>query len=655
MDVFFEAILLPCSFLKVGCLKLEIFPSDSGQEVIFVKKKSRKKRIIIVLVAAMVFLAGIMMLFPKGELPVLTAQSSFLQKDTIQSTVVAEGNIESTDCVNVYAGLNYPIEEVAAQVGDHVKAGDLLYTLDSEELEEAIEKGEVDLRTAQASAQQQIQTSQKQYNDQKSLLENGLNTQINSAQDAVEQALSGMQSAERALQQAQEDQDTAEKALDSNLNADLVNAKSAANTAKTAYDRAEAAYKERYNQESDAYKRLKDDVSDQEKLVRACEDAVTKARQAQLKDPGSAELAAKVAAAEADLSAAESELLRLEQEMKDYESLDEGYDMDDPTRQSLRQLREARDDAKDAYASAVKNLQIAQAAVDQQMETYSRSVAEAQSAYDQAKQAYESALTSQKAVQASVEQSLSDAQQAVTASRLAADNSSAQLALNNQKEDLEKCSVTSPVDGIVTAVYAEEGEAANGLMYVIEDTESLKIKVKIKEYDVNTIKPGMKAIVTAEAAGEQEYEGVVESISPAAVRAQNAENASQEVLFEAVVVITSADENLRIGMSARAEIITEEKTDVFSVPYEMLSTDEQGRDILYTVEETENGLYLPVAVPVELGIESDSRVEVSGEGLTEGMTLLSDARQVVPGMPILLATGEEAAGTELLADGGSTI
>ena len=243
----------------------------------------------------------------------------------------------------------------------------------------------------------------------------------------------------------------------------------------------------------------------------------------------------------------------------------------------------------------------------------------------------------------------------MTASRLAADNSSAQLALNNQKEDLEKCSVTSPVDGIVTAVYAEEGEAANGLMYVIEDTESLKIKVKIKEYDVNTIKPGMKAIVTAEAAGEQEYEGVVESISPAAVRAQNAENASQEVLFEAVVVITSADENLRIGMSARAEIITEEKTDVFSVPYEMLSTDEQGRDILYTVEETENGLYLPVAVPVELGIESDSRVEVSGEGLTEGMTLLSDARQVVPGMPILLATGEEAAGTELLADGGSTI
>ena len=109
--------------------------------------------------------------------------------------------------------------------------------------------------------------------------------------------------------------------------------------------------------------------------------------------------AAKIARARTNLEDAEAQLAELKKELDDYEANDEGYDEDDPTRQSLRQLREAAEDAEAAYSAAYKNLEALRAGTSQQLSTLEDEVNEAQIQCDQADAALANAQRDQQAAQ----------------------------------------------------------------------------------------------------------------------------------------------------------------------------------------------------------------------------------------------------------------
>ena len=64
---------------------------------------------------------------------------------------------------------------------------------------------------------------------------------------------------------------------------------------------------------------------------------------------------------------------------------------------------------------------------------------------------------------------------------------------------------------------------------------------------------------------------------------------------------------------------------MLTVPYDAVQTDENGNDVVYIVEDVagEDGKMTRQQrpVPVTVGIEGDYYVEISGEGVTEGMTV----------------------------------
>ena len=278
---------------------------------------------------------------------------------------------------------------------------------------------------------------------------------------------------------------------------------------------------------------------------------------------------------------------------------------------------------------------------------------EAQIQCDQADAALANAQRDQQAAQLAVEQGLEDAQQAVAASQAGADQSVQETELEILQEQLESCTVYAPVSGTVTAVYAEVGAPASGVMFVIEDTDALQVRVEINEYDINNVTEGMKTMVRADAIDGQEFEGVLSSIAPAAIKNDpETESGRQDVQFEAIVTVTQADTPLRIGMSAKADVITEEKTDVFAVPFEAVTTDAQGQEIIYTVTPGENGLYIPEEIPVETGLEGDYDVEISGDGLTDGMTIIADGKSVIPGVPVSVPELAAAQGAESSGEAG---
>ena len=207
--------------------------------------------------------------------------------------------------------------------------------------------------------------------------------------------------------------------------------------------------------------------------------------------------------------------------------------------------------------------------------------------------------------------------------------------MDQLKKKLDEALVEAPADGVVTAVYAVEGSYANGLLFVIEDMNKLKVTSAVKEFDIIGIEKGQDVIIKSGALGSDiEYDGVVTKVSPVTQKAADGstvENGSYGV----EVSVSDEDTQLLIGMSAKLSIITEEKEDVFSVRYDMLAEDEDGNDIIYAAEK--NGEeYTVKTIPVTLGLETESMVEISGEGLTEGMLIIENTNKVSDGMTVKL-------------------
>lgn len=202
--------------------------------------------------------------------------------------------------------------------------------------------------------------------------------------------------------------------------------------------------------------------------------------------------------------------------------------------------------------------------------------------------------------------------------------------------------VTAPISGTVTAMTAEVGDlaggstssmsamgaaagtsatsTAGGALFTIEDTENLEIVATVAEYDMVLLETGLPADITSDALVDGSWEGTLTSISPAATD----ENSN----FTVVVELASPPGQLAIGMSAKVNLIVEQKQDVYAVPYDAITTNEAGESVVYAWEPagSDSGPAESARreIVVETGMESDYLIEITSDELTDGMTLLAD-------------------------------
>lgn len=225
------------------------------------------------------------------------------------------------------------------------------------------------------------------------------------------------------------------------------------------------------------------------------------------------------------------------------------------------------------------------------------------------------------------------------------------IQLNKLKEDLEKAVVKAPVSGVVTAVMAKEGGSGQGLLFVIEDTAKLKIDTKVKEYDIASVQTGQPVVIKSDGTGDDEYAGKVGKIAPTAVKSANGDTVeTTDVQFATEIGVAQSGTRLKIGMNARIDIITEEKSGVFAVPYDAVVENENGESIVYvakTVETAaaegeESAKPVPpktIAEPVTVttGMETDFYIEIMSDTLKEGDLIISNPTGVTAGMEISVA------------------
>ena len=137
----------------------------------------------------------------------------------------------------------------------------------------------------------------------------------------------------------------------------------------------------------------------------------------------------------------------------------------------------------------------------------------------------------------------------------------AQALLNAAFLAVDSQLIRSPIDGVVTAVFAREGGVGHGLLFVVEDVDNLRIRTRFREYDVGRIRTGMNVEIRADAGGvlgSAVYTGIISRINPAAVQSEFWETAIMPVVeFEAEVAVTQPNTSLRIGMNTRLNIMLE--------------------------------------------------------------------------------------------------
>jgi multidrug efflux pump subunit AcrA (membrane-fusion protein) len=513
----------------------------------------KKNKILITAGVVAVAAIGVLVWHPwkANTAATVSVQTTQLSKTSISNIVSTSGVIQSTDSVNVYIDLTYTIKQVNVKVGDHVNAGDVLCVLDSKDLKDSITQKQASINTNAAQAAQKIKTSEKTYDNTKSTLSAGLNTQVNDAADKVASARQDLETAQQKLSDAQ-------KHVDTNTDSALISAKSAVDSAQLNLDNATKTY-------NDYKKQYKD-------------------------------------------------------ELDTYE-----------VKEQLHTYSNAIQSAQLTLDTAKKTLTALQTTTDEDVVTYTKAVATAQTNYD-------SAVKSQKAILASVNQSLDTSADSITTDKLSADQTTAQKELEALQTKLAKCSVTAPSSGTITAVNAVQNAPANGLLFVIEDTSGLKMTVKIKEYDIASVKTGMKAVIKADAISGKEFEGVLQKIAPTSLKGTDGKTTSStDAEFEADVLVTSKDSGLLIGMNGTADIILEKKDSVYTVPFDAVTTDAQGKNIVYSVTAQKDGTYKTSSLPVTVGIETDSEIEISGSGLNDGLKIVSEGKQITEGLTVKLA------------------
>ena len=214
-------------------------------------------------------------------------------------------------------------------------------------------------------------------------------------------------------------------------------------------------------------------------------------------------------------------------------------------------------------------------------------------------------------------------------------------ALANRKQEigiqasaLEDCQIRSMIDGTVTRVNTKVGRFADETeddkpMFVIENIDTLQMKVMVGEKDIAKIKVGQDVDITADILNGASVAGKVTRISPTG---ELKDGAASERVIPVYVSVTEKNEKLIAGITAKATIHIAKAAQALTVPYEAVGELEDGSTVVYVVNE-DNTIHI---VPVKLGLETDLYVEIKDGDLKEGQTIvLNPSLALTEGMNVL--------------------
>ncbi|MCX6898625.1 MAG: efflux RND transporter periplasmic adaptor subunit [Verrucomicrobia bacterium] len=141
-----------------------------------------------------------------------------------------------------------------------------------------------------------------------------------------------------------------------------------------------------------------------------------------------------------------------------------------------------------------------------------------------------------------------------------------EASLERAKVDLARCTIFSPVDGIVISRNVDVGQTvaaslnAPVLFVIANDLAKMQIDANVAEADVGNVEVGQDVNFTVDAYPYRTFRGKVTQIRNSPITVQNV------VSYDTVIGVNNGDLKLRPGMTANVSIIVAQRDGVLKLP-----------------------------------------------------------------------------------------
>ncbi len=149
-------------------------------------------------------------------------------------------------------------------------------------------------------------------------------------------------------------------------------------------------------------------------------------------------------------------------------------------------------------------------------------------------------------------------------------------ALRQTRDDLAKTAIFAPMSGTISKLNKEIGEIALGSQFQedvileISNLEGMEALIDIDENDIVSVSIGDEAEIEVDALPDVKLKGRVTEIANSA-KSSGAGTTDEKTEFEVKVAIIDPVPELRPGMTASAEVVTEVCDDCLSVPIQSVT------------------------------------------------------------------------------------
>jgi RND family efflux transporter MFP subunit len=196
--------------------------------------------------------------------------------------------------------------------------------------------------------------------------------------------------------------------------------------------------------------------------------------------------------------------------------------------------------------------------------------------------------------------------------------------LTNAQTQRALLDIDAPLAGTLVRVSGRPGDAIDPSTVLAEiiDLDRLVVSTSVRSADITRVRTGQVVRLTARGSPSDASASVPDAQSGRVVFIGAAVDARNDTVSVRVSVPPGGA--LRPGQFVDARILVEERRDRLAVPIEGLVT-EGGSSAIAVVEGDK-----AVKRPVKAGLREGSLVEVEGEGLKEGMTVVAAGAYGLP-------------------------
>jgi len=139
-------------------------------------------------------------------------------------------------------------------------------------------------------------------------------------------------------------------------------------------------------------------------------------------------------------------------------------------------------------------------------------------------------------------------------------------ALESSQANLNYCTITAPVDGIVIARKVDLGQTVNAAMStpvlftVAQDITKMHISAAVSEADIGQVREGQTVNFSVDAFPDEVFRGEVTQVRKSPTTTQNV------VTYETIITVDNPDMKLFPGMTADVSILVAERKGALKIP-----------------------------------------------------------------------------------------